>query len=498
MPDLEHIDSYPYRHRLAEVMTTPPVVLPPEATLAEAVRRMDAERVSSVIVAQPAAGENGVYPIGIVTERDVLQAVAHDGSEALSVALETIMTSPVASLPPDAFVYRAIGRMTRLGVRHLAVVDASNRLRGVITTRTLLKQRATLSVALGDAVSVAEDAAALRAVVNQLPPLAKSLLDEDMGAREIAAVISGVMRDVSARAADLAAAAMTGEAWGPPPLGYAYLVLGSAGRGESLLAPDQDNALIYADPADATEAEAAERWFAEMGRRASAMLDVAGVPYCTGKVMASERPWRQSVSGWQAQIGHWVASASGKSLLNVDIFYDFVGVAGDPVLAKALRAYAAEAASGNLPFLRFLALHLEDLRPPFGLFGQLRTEGGRIDLKKYALLPLVTGARVVALKRRVDATATMDRLEAAHAAGLVGAHDLAVMRAAHETVLDTLLRQQIAAIDAGKPPNSWVNYGALDRDARAEIRHALRAIDGIHVLVSDVLSGAERPGASQS
>lgn len=492
MAGLERIDAYPYRHRLAEVMTTPPVVLPPEATLAEAVRRMDAERVSSVIVAQAVPGESGVVPIGIVTERDVLQAVAHDGSEALALALESIMTSPVASLPPDAFVYRAIGRMTRLGVRHLAVVDAKNRLCGVVTTRTLLKQRATLSVALGDAVSVASDAAALGEVVRQLPPLAKSLLEEEMGAREIAAVISGVIRDVSARAADLATATMTGEAWGPPPLPYTYLVLGSAGRGESLLAPDQDNALIYADPADAAEGEAAERWFAELGRRAAAMLDVAGVPYCKGLVMASEPRWRQSVTGWQAQIDHWVASASGESLLNVDIFYDFVAVTGDAALAAGLRADATDAAGGNLPFLRFLALHLEDLRPPFGLFGQLRTEAGRIDLKKYALLPLVTGARVVALKRHVNATGTMARLEAAHEAGLVGDRDLTMISAAHETVLGSVLRQQIADIEAGKPPGSWVDYGALDRDARAEIRHALRAIDGIHVLVSDVLSGSDR------
>ena len=49
---------------------------------------------------------------------------------------------------------------------------------------------------------------------------------------------------MTARAAEIAEAEMIAAGHGPAPADYALLVLGSGGRGESLLAPDQDNALV--------------------------------------------------------------------------------------------------------------------------------------------------------------------------------------------------------------------------------------------------------------
>ena len=52
------------------------------------------------------------------------------------------------------------------------------------------------------------------------------------------------------RAAVLAEQRMRKEGYGDAPCPYVLAVLGSAGRGESLLAMDQDNALICADGAE--------------------------------------------------------------------------------------------------------------------------------------------------------------------------------------------------------------------------------------------------------
>ena len=45
-----------------------------------------------------------------------------------------------------------------------------------------------------------------------------------------------------------AVAAIVGSALGPPPVPFAFFVLGSEGRSESTLFTDQDNALVYLDP----------------------------------------------------------------------------------------------------------------------------------------------------------------------------------------------------------------------------------------------------------
>src|SRR5262249_23918088 len=147
----------------------------------------------------------------------------------------------------DAFLHIAIGRMDRLGVRHLPVVErATGRLVGILSGRALLRQRARSVIALGDEIAAAKDAAGLAAAYGRLPGLARGLLREGLSAVEVADVLSSALRDLSARAAALAEATLWAEGSGAAPAPWAFLVLGSAGRGDSLLAADQDNALVHA------------------------------------------------------------------------------------------------------------------------------------------------------------------------------------------------------------------------------------------------------------
>ena len=80
-------------------------------------------------------------------------------------------------------------------------------------------------------------------------PVAAGLLSEGLTGRDIAAIVSRQLGAMTRRAAVLAERQMKADGHGEPPQPYAFVVLGSAGRGESLLATDQDNALIFADGA---------------------------------------------------------------------------------------------------------------------------------------------------------------------------------------------------------------------------------------------------------
>ena len=121
---LGRIDSYPYRHRIRDVMRSPAKFVDGETPVAEAMTLLMNERISSFYV-RPAPGDRQDPPAsetGIITERDVLRAVATHGATALDMPVEQLMSRPLAVVPADAFVYRAIGRMSRLRVRHLGVV----------------------------------------------------------------------------------------------------------------------------------------------------------------------------------------------------------------------------------------------------------------------------------------------------------------------------------------------------------------------------------------
>src|SRR5204862_2807043 len=98
---------------------------------------------------------------GIVTERDLLRALDAPAGRGLETPLATIMKAPLQSVSEDDFVYRAIGRMERLGFRHLAVRNAAGELTGAVTTRNLLRHRATTAIVLGDETDSATEPAQL-------------------------------------------------------------------------------------------------------------------------------------------------------------------------------------------------------------------------------------------------------------------------------------------------------------------------------------------------
>jgi CBS domain-containing protein len=472
-------DSFPYRHRVRAVMGTPPQFIAPDTHIREAAARMRALRIGSLLVQGAEQGRAA----GIVTERDVLDAVAQDGPLALERPVSSIMSAPVVTVPENAMLHVAMGRMERLAIRHLAAVDQGGRIVGIVSSRALLKLRAGKELALGDAVATARDAAALKAVQAGLPELARVLRDDETSAPKIATVISATLRDTTQRAAELAEAAMAADGWGAPPARYALLVLGSGGRGESLLAADQDNAIVH------TGGERDDTWFAELGKRVADQLNEAGIPYCKGGIMAANAAWRRSLASWEEQIAEWTARAEGENLLNVDIFYDFRRAHGDPELADTLRHMAIEAAAKVPLFLRLLAKEVEEAGTALGLLGRLRLEDGRVDLKRGGTMKLVAFGRLLALKCRVTATGTADRLRGGAAAARLPGDEAERLIALLSTLMGFVIDQQLVDIAAGVAPSSRIAPAGVSREARARLKAALKGLDGLPMLARDALTG---------
>jgi signal-transduction protein with cAMP-binding, CBS, and nucleotidyltransferase domain len=475
------IDGFPYRRRARDVMTAPAVMLDDAATLGVAIETMTAQAISSVLV-RDGAGRAA----GIVTERDALRALAR--GDGLERPIREVMTAPVAGVGPDDFLYRAIGRMDRMGVRHLPVLDADGQAQGMLSARALLKLRSGLALTIGDEVDVAPDAAALRAAHAKLPQLARGLLEQGVDATDIAAVVAAVTRDMTARAATLALQESRDAGRGAPPCRWCLLVLGSAGRGDSLLAPDQDNALVLDPPADA-DAASVGAWFAPVAARLNEILAEAGIPLCKGGVMAREPAFRRSLEAWRTQIGAWTDRPDGAAVLAADIFFDLAPVAGDLALGDRLRGDALARAAVAPVFLRQLAADLGGASSVLGWFGRFRLTDGRVDLKRAGTLPLVAGLRALALKRAIATTSTLGRLAALRDAGAIGSEDAAAIDSAYRTIVGAILRQQIADLAVGRPPGPRVDPTALGRPARRALRAAVERAALMPAMVNDALAG---------
>jgi CBS domain-containing protein len=111
------------------------VSIEPTANLATAAILLAARRIGAVVV----LGAGGRLA-GILSERDIVRAMAERGVASLEDAVATVMTREVATCTPDEPLDSIMERMTSGKFRHMPVVE-KNRLVGIISIGDVVKDR---------------------------------------------------------------------------------------------------------------------------------------------------------------------------------------------------------------------------------------------------------------------------------------------------------------------------------------------------------------------
>ena len=310
-----------FNKRVRDFMRSPVTTVAAGTRLAEAVAALDASGASSVLVV-----DSDGRLAGILTEHDVTRRVAFRLPPDAEV--EKAMSRPARAVARDELLYRAVARMRREGLRHMPVVDEANRPIGMLDLHEALAAAAARMVSQIDRLTRDPSLDGLAQVKRAQAELAQDLLDDNVPAPEIQALITDINRDLHARVLEGAIAALAAEGWGPPPLPLTLLIMGSGGRGENFLFPDQDNGFIVADYPDDAHTRI-DAWFVALAERFTAGLDRVGFPLCKGGVMATNPLWRKSETQWRDQIELWGARRSPVAVLTADIFFDFRAGWGD-------------------------------------------------------------------------------------------------------------------------------------------------------------------------
>jgi DNA polymerase-3 subunit epsilon/CBS domain-containing protein len=379
-------------------------------------------------------------------------------------------------------------------VRHLGVTDDAGAVVGALSARDLLHLRGEGAIMLGDDLEEAHAAPELARIWAHLPQVTAALIADDVSGRQIAAIVSRQLCALTARAAEIAERRMHDAGKGGPPCPYAFAVLGSGGRGESLLAMDQDNALVFAEGAPGGPEDA---WFAELGGHVADILNEAGVPYCGGGVMAKNEAWRGSVATWQTRVANWIGRSRPEDLMAVDIFFDMLGVHGDTALTETVWRGAFDAANGKPAFAKLVAESAGKVAPSFTLFRRFKTEGGRIDLKRSGLFGLVGTARALAICHHVVERSTPARLAGLKALEIGGGRDLDALMESQAIFLDLIVAQQIEDMEHGIPLSNTVVVKRLSRGDGDRLRAALDAVANLDVLTRDLLFAVSQKRAGE-
>lgn len=104
----------------------------PDIPLGEACQELDRLKVGALIVC------DADRAVGVLSERDVVRAVAGDGAGALERPVSDFMTADIVFAAPAETVAILMGRMTDRRIRHLPVLR-DGRLAGVISIGDVVK-----------------------------------------------------------------------------------------------------------------------------------------------------------------------------------------------------------------------------------------------------------------------------------------------------------------------------------------------------------------------
>ncbi|MAE01483.1 DUF294 nucleotidyltransferase-like domain-containing protein [Pseudoalteromonas lipolytica] len=388
------------------------VTVAKDATVQFVAQLMTQESVSSVLVTdadKPISDDpddDDGQVVGIITDRDLRSSVIAQGLSYEAHA-QQIMQTDLVLLDSNAYVFEAVLAMLRDNIHHLPVVIKKKPI-GVISLSDILRYESQSSLLLVRGILAQQSVEDLAYYARQLPNVFVRMVNEDANSHMIGTAMAVIGRTFKQRLLDLAE-----EKFGPPPVPYCFIALGSMARDEQLIVTDQDNAIILDNSFDESLHDA---YFQKLADFVCDGLAECGYKYCDGEIMASFKKWRLTREQWQEQFSSWIAEPKPQALLHSSIFFDLDGVYGKTKWAEELKRFIAKEGRSNKRFLANMAANARNRTPPLGFFKDFVLEHNgqhkrSMNLKRRGTAPLSDVIRVHALAIGSRKQNSFERLE---------------------------------------------------------------------------------------
>ncbi len=441
----------------------------------EAAANMRENGVSSIVVQRDGG------PVGIITDRDLRNKVVATGAAPAALRADAIMNAPLITVNEDDIFFEVVYRMSRYGIHRVGVVDAENRLCGMVNESDLVRTQSRSPQQLVRGLETAGSVAELKDVHRGVIDLAVFLNKAGVHPHDLVRLISHLNDQIVLRLI----AMLRKERFPDLTERFAFLVLGSEGRGEQTLKTDQDNAIVYAD--DLSEGEASR--LAAFSKVLIDSLAEIGVPECPGGIMAKNPFWRRSLSEWGEAIDQWIALPEAENTLNFSMLSDMRMVFGDGGLVRKLQARITTRASEEPVFLTRLGAKALRFSPPLGFFGGFKVEKGehqgKIDLKKAGIYAIGEGVKVLGLEAGILGGRTLDKIIRLQQRGILSHERARDLEASFNLLCSLRLRGQIMALSAGRELSNHIAPAELNRVEKGQFQVSLEVVKSFEAFLKN-------------
>lgn len=465
-------DKFLFTMPVGELATKEVITAPQEISIQEAARMMSNKRISSLILVDG----NGL-PSGIITDRDLRDKVVSKGMD-FKEPVEKIMSSPHVKADAKEYCFEAILRMVKHNVHHLLIMK-DGELKGVLTNHDLMLIQGTSPISLVKDIESQKTVEGLIPVSGRINNIVGLLLNEGAKASNITRIITEINDRLVRKIIENAE-----EKLGEPPVPYCWIVFGSEGRKEQTFKTDQDNALIYADPASAEMAEAAKEYFNKFTFLVRKGLLKCGFPLCPADFMATNPKWRQPLKEWRKYFSNWISTPTSDAVLNSVTFFDFRAVYGETSLLDGLKDFSLSLVKDHKIFLGYTANLAIKNMPPIGFLKTFVVEKSgehkdKLNLKIKGLAPIVDIVRLFALEKGIRETSTVERITVLRDKHTIMKEYADELLHAFEFIMLLRIQSQFEQMKEGLEVDNFINPNMLSNLEKRIAKEAFQLISKI-------------------
>ena len=458
--------------KVKTLLTRDALILPSTLSIQSVAQVMAEENISAVLINDPEEevdddGQQSNSFIGIITEKDLCAKVIATALD-VNTPVSEIMSTYLISLDHNAYIFEAMLLMLRYNVHHLAILKNKKPI-GLIEVSDIIRYESQNSLLFVSSIFQQQSTEDLILLSTQLKDCFVRMVNEDANSHMIGRAMSEIGRSFKQRLLELAE-----EKFGPPPIPYCFLALGSMARDEQLIVTDQDNAIILDNSYDPDKHG---EYFANLATFVCDGLAACGYSYCTGDIMATNPDNRKTQSQWEDCFADWIDDPTPQALLNCSIFFDLNGVYGRVKWAEQLYAFILRRAKKNNRFLACLAHNALNRTPPLGFFKDFVMEkDGRhnnsINLKRRGTAPLADLIRVHALAIGSQSQNSFQRLDDIIEAGILPKSKAEDLQHAMELISLVRLRHQALDVESDIEPDNNIEPENMSDFERRNLKDA--------------------------
>jgi len=439
-----------------------------DASVREAVRFMARKRSDILFV------NHGDKIVGVINQHDLTERVLATGLDQDKNVIE-IMSSPLIYLNENALLYEGLLEMRIKGLSHIALMGPKKKITGVVGFREIGGMQENLAGFLIKEIVVAEGVEQLKRIYKRLPVLVKALSDSGGQTSIITRIISSVADSIQRRLIELAM-----EELGPAPCKFAFIALGSQGRGEQTLATDQDNAIITVNLQESFRQEA-QSYFKILAEKVNMELDAVGYQRCPGDIMASNPKWNRELNGWKKYFTDWIGNSNPQDILDAAIFFDFRCIYGETILVKQLRTHIHKCSEGKSLFFYHMARSISQIKIP------VKPDDHQMDMKKI-LLPLSSYIRLYALREGMTVTGSRHRAQLLHEKNILDDSHFEELIQAFDFITHLRIRSQADRIARDEVPGNTTDIRQLSQIEMLILKKHIQSIAGLQTILNSLYS----------